>query len=639
MDSLSGLLASVIALTPAAANPAFTFDGTWHIDAIAGYGEVSIDDDTLRRLIGQPVRITGHSVTIGTDTCNVDSAHLSDRATAPLLLREYRASPENAGVPARTLVLSVPPCGDVFRAGGYRDLSGRRLLSRQPAPHRALKKRGQQHDLRAPVRTSLRCRPLHPFITRASPCAFLCVSTRNAAGRRRTVRGRPRAVCRRVGAVRLSPARCRNEPVRTALSTARSAHPRYAGPDVSIPVARRDRTRPRRGNLRFLLARGARMNPPIDSLQVGIDRSHARPDGLERVLHTLVEALPGQGVNVRSPGHASRLVPASGHMDTTPLVLPGHGQRAGLASAPQPTVPPHKPDLVALHAAQRAVPMLGQFTRVPRVVHFHGSWADEVRNQHGVALLGALRYGLERFVYHGGTRLIVQSLEAGDVLNLRYRVPADRIRIVPACIDPSRYAVRANGRTARKRLQVPHDRPAVLCVRPLLAGVGLEELIDAIFIVRQTVRDVYVMIVGTGPNEAALRARIAARGLERHVFLRGFVADDVLPLYYRAADLTVVPTVAMKDCGLTAIESLATGTPVLVTASGGLAETVAPLCEELVLSSGGYQALASGITEALRGDRFTPAGRACRRYARKHFDHALVAAQTADVYRDAIGAL
>ena len=385
------------------------------------------------------------------------------------------------------------------------------------------------------------------------------------------------------------------------------------------------------------------VSAPIDSLQVGMHGSLARPDGLDRMLHMLVDALPRQGVNVRAPGTplplaraasdglAQAPVPAQTGLVGSLLrrVYPGH-------PGPREAESPRRPDVVALHSAPHATPILGKFGKVPRVVHFHGSWADERYTERGMSLPGVLRYGLERIVYQGGTRLIVQSLDAADLLNIRYRVPEDRIRVVPACVDTSRYAVRGNRRQVRSLLKVPQDRPVVLCVRPLLPGMGLEALVDAIFVVRQRVPDVYVMIVGTGPKERRLSARIDARGLAQHVFLRGFVPDDVLPQYYRAADLTVVPALAMKDCGLTAIESLATGTPVLVTAVGGLAETVMPLCEELVLTSGGYPELAAGISDALLGVRFTPSGDACRRYARKYFDHAIVAATTAGVYRDAI---
>ncbi|MEW6344061.1 MAG: glycosyltransferase family 4 protein [Pseudomonadota bacterium] len=381
------------------------------------------------------------------------------------------------------------------------------------------------------------------------------------------------------------------------------------------------------------------MNTPIDSLQVGMRRPLARPDGLERMLQTLAAALPRQGVNVRDPGAAT---PASLASSSTVLQTlanaPASFARLLRRTSAQPGTlePERKPDVVALHFAPQAAPIIGKFGKVPRVVHFHGSWVDEHRTDRGAALVGPLRYGLERMVYHGGTRHIVLSRESGDVLHMRYRVPEERIRVVPGCVDTSRFALRVTRKQARKRLAIPQDRPVLLCARPLIPGMGLDDLIDAIFMVKLAVPDVFLVIVGTGPEQELLYARIVARNLEDQVRLAGFVSDDALPQYYRAADLTIVPTVVMKDCGLTAIESLATGTPVLVTAEGGSAEAVAPLSDHLVIASGGYRELGSGIADALLGVRVMPSADACRRYARKHFDHSVVAAQIADVYRDAI---
>jgi glycosyltransferase involved in cell wall biosynthesis len=381
------------------------------------------------------------------------------------------------------------------------------------------------------------------------------------------------------------------------------------------------------------------MNAPIDSLQIGMRRPLARADGLDRMLQTLAAALPGQGVNVRDPRTCAPTAPASSSAMLQTFanaqarlgrLLQRNPTQSGMSEAER------KPDVVALHFAPHAAPTLGKFGKVPRVVHFHGSWVDEHSTERGAALLGPLRYGLERMVYRGGTRHIVLSRQSGDVLHMRYRVPEERIRVVPGCVNTARFALRATKKQARKRLAIPQDRPVLLCVRPLLPGLGLDDLIDGIFVTKLTVRDVFLVIVGAGPEQELLYTRIVARGLEDQVRLAGFVADDALAQYYRAADLTVVPTVAMKDCGLTAIESLATGTPVLVTATGGAAEAVAPLSDHLVLPSGDYRTLGTGIADALLGVRVMPSADACRRYARKHFDHSVVAAQIAEVYRDAI---
>jgi len=189
---------------------------------------------------------------------------------------------------------------------------------------------------------------------------------------------------------------------------------------------------------------------------------------------------------------------------------------------------------------------------------------------------------------------------------------------------------------ARTALGLPQDRPILFCVRRLVSRMGLEDLIDAMFIVRQAVPDVLLTIAGKGPLMAALQARIDHRGLSQHVRLAGFVADEALPLWYRAANVSVVPTVALEGFGLTTIESLASGTPVIVTPVGGLPEAVAPLSSELVLEAGGFQALGAGLSGALLGRRKLPTEDECRAYARAHFDLPVIAAQTAAVYREAI---
>ena len=46
-----------------------------------------------------------------------------------------------------------------------------------------------------------------------------------------------------------------------------------------------------------------------------------------------------------------------------------------------------------------------------------------------------------------------------------------------------------------------------------------------------------------------------------------------MPLYYNAADLTVIPSFH-ESCGLVALESMACGTPVVASQTGGLVENV-----------------------------------------------------------------
>jgi glycogen(starch) synthase len=134
-----------------------------------------------------------------------------------------------------------------------------------------------------------------------------------------------------------------------------------------------------------------------------------------------------------------------------------------------------------------------------------------------------------------------------------------------------------------------------------------------------------------------LAARIHAGGLARTVRLLGRLSEEELALAYRAADVTIVPSVALEGFGLVAAESLSAGTPVLVTPVGGLPEVVSPLSDRLVLQACTREAVAEGLVSALRGTLPLPDDAACRRFARERYDWSVIAAAVGKVYRDMAG--
>ena len=386
-------------------------------------------------------------------------------------------------------------------------------------------------------------------------------------------------------------------------------------------------------------AKDARVSRAIDSLQIGMNWFDERPGGLDRVVSTLLQSLPAQGVAVRglvagsetilkaTRGVVHPFAPADAPIGTRLLQVRRLARRLREE---------RRPDVVAAHFALYAAPCLGVLKDVPKVIHFHGPWADESAiGMRGFARLTARR-GVERFVYKRGQRHIVLSNAFADVLSKQYGVSGDTIRVVPGGVDVDQFDQAISQREARVALALPLDRPQVFCIRRLVARMGLEDLIDAMVRVKDAVPDVLLTIAGKGPLTDSLQARIDARGLAGHVRLAGFVADEALPLWYRAANLSVVPTIALEGFGLTTIESLAGGTPVLVTPVGGLPEAVAPLSPDLVLNAPGAASLGEGIADALLGRRRLPTEAQCREYARARFDLSVVAAKTAAVYREAI---
>ncbi len=369
-------------------------------------------------------------------------------------------------------------------------------------------------------------------------------------------------------------------------------------------------------------------------LAVGMGWLPEQPGGLNRVFFNLARALPEAGVAVR--GLVAARVAGGGVEAFAPMASPLPERLLAARSGIVRALAEADPDLVASHFALYTAPALDRLRARPLVVHFHGPWAAETAAEGGNGLAVRVRRAVERAVYRRADRLIVLSEAFRDVAVRDYGVHPDRVRIVPGGVEAARFALPLSRVEARDRLGWPQDRPVVLAVRRLAHRMGLENLVDATAALRRAVPDVLVLVAGGGRLAGPLQERIAAAGLGAHVRLLGFVPDADLPLAYRAADLSVVPTAALEGFGLVAAESLAAGTPALVTPVGGLPEVVRGLAPGLVLPGSDAATLADGLAAALTGRLPLPTDEACRRWAAAHYDWSVVARQTRAVYEEAL---
>ncbi|WP_377807373.1 glycosyltransferase family 4 protein [Azospirillum sp. A29] len=374
-------------------------------------------------------------------------------------------------------------------------------------------------------------------------------------------------------------------------------------------------------------------------LQLGLGWFPETHGGAENMFYNLARHLPQQGIAF------------SGLVLGTVSETLDNGARIASFAPPSATLPRRMvaartaiaealrrqaPDLVASHFALNTVGALPALRNRPMVVHFHGPWALESAAEGAGPLAVRLKFMVERLVYHRAARFIVLSRSFATVLAERYGVPPERIHRVPGGVDADRYDLPDSRQRARARLGWPPGRPTVLTVRRLVKRMGLTALVDSMAELRRRVPDVLLVVAGRGPEAAALQDRIGALGLEENVRLLGFVPDAHLPLAYRAADLCVMPSQALEGFGLTALESLAAGTPVMVTPVGGLPEVVEGLDGDLVLAGTDARSIGIGLAEALTGVRRLPSGDACRALVRSRFDWPVIAARTAAVYRGAL---
>jgi glycogen synthase len=378
----------------------------------------------------------------------------------------------------------------------------------------------------------------------------------------------------------------------------------------------------------------------LRALQIGVGwLPDEKGAGLDRVFYALSQHLPEAGVAVRGlvvgrpdvgdrTGGEVRSFAKSN--DSLPARL--RAVRAQVKAA----LVEDKFDLVAAHFALFAFPVLGALKRTPMVVHFHGPWAAESQAEGASGLSVKAKWLLERRVYRRAERLIVLSEAFKQVLVESYGIDSDNIRIVRGGVNMERFTVDVSRADARRRLGWPVDRPTLLVVRRLARRMGLENLIDAMDHVRRAHPESLLMIAGSGPIRQELEARIAERGLSEHVRLLGFVPEDDLPASYAAADFTIVPTVALEGFGLITVESMATGTPVLVTNIGGLPEVVRDLSADLIMPDAGVDTLAAYIGDVLAGRLMLPSAASCRKFVEERYTWSAIARQTRDVYEEVL---
>lgn len=391
---------------------------------------------------------------------------------------------------------------------------------------------------------------------------------------------------------------------------------------------------------RPLRTSGVRTNAaPIRSLQIGMGWFGEEPGGLNRFYQDLTSALPSVGVDVRGivMGSGQVIVNSGGRIEA---VTNPHGaileRVRGLRRAVREFLDQSQSPLLASHFSLYTYPTLDLLRGRPLVVHFQGPWALESRLENDSWLSVRAKYQIERAVYRRASRCIVLSNAFADVLSEQYGVSRDVIRVIPGAVEIRRFAIATTRDEARRQLALPTDRPIVLTVRRLVHRMGLENLIDATAEISRRVPDALVLIAGKGPLSTSLQERIRQSGLERHVRLLGFVPDDQLPCLYRAADVSVVPTTALEGFGLIVVESLAAGTPVLVTPISSLPEVVDGLSRELVLRDATAAAIADGVVAVLTGTIQLPSAARCLDFARERYSWPVVAARIRAIYEEAL---
>jgi len=190
--------------------------------------------------------------------------------------------------------------------------------------------------------------------------------------------------------------------------------------------------------------------------------------------------------------------------------------------------------------------------------------------------------GEEQIVKNAAALIANTDAEAASLVSL-YGACPDNVFVVTPGVDLQRFTPGTGKAAARAKLNIAPDAYVLTFVGRIQPHKGPEVLVRTVAeMVSHSphLRAKLALVIiggasGSGSSEPdRLKALAKFLGIEDIIHFMPPVSRDVLPDWYRAADLVCVPSYS-ESFGLVALEAQACGTPVVATAVGGLRTAVA----------------------------------------------------------------
>ena len=216
-----------------------------------------------------------------------------------------------------------------------------------------------------------------------------------------------------------------------------------------------------------------------------------------------------------------------------------------------------------------------------------------VRTRH---IVQAVRpHAANRWLYRRATALVHTVSEA---IRQQYiaaaLVAADRAVALPGGVDPDRYQATPDP-GLRARLGADGRALLVGMVAGLRVMKGHEVVIESVADLGPARDRLRVVFVGTGSQEAAIRAAVARRELGERIALAGF-ADD-LPSVLASLDVALYVPVESEGMSRVMFESLAAGRPLIASRVGLVPEVLREREHALLVAGGDVPSLRAALTE------------------------------------------
>ena len=187
------------------------------------------------------------------------------------------------------------------------------------------------------------------------------------------------------------------------------------------------------------------------------------------------------------------------------------------------------------------------------------------------------------------------------------------------------WGIDINEFTSKKNGLEPNLGRAILFVGRLEEHKGIQYLLPAFKEVKEEIKNVRLVIIGEGSLHNEMKKHAKDNELENDVTFLGVIKNKDMPQYFRAVDLTIVPSITTKkfeeQVGMANIQSMACGVPVVSTYCGGIPEYVKHNETGILVPERDVDCLANAIIKLLKNDELRKKlGKNARKYAVENFN-------------------
>jgi len=273
------------------------------------------------------------------------------------------------------------------------------------------------------------------------------------------------------------------------------------------------------------------------------------------------------------------------------------------------------------------------FTKKPMVVTVHSTehGRSGLHNPESYAI-----DGLEWWATYEASKVIVTSGSMKRELCEHFRLPPEKVEVIPNGIDLTKYWGSADRWSVRSRYGVQPNEKLVLCVGRLVPQKGVEHLIQAVPTIIQRHPEAKFIIVGDGWVKDHLEGLAQSTGYRWKITFTGFVPDQEVVALMTSADVLVVPSI-YEPFGIVALEGMAAGVPVVVSQVGGLAEVVEHDRTGVFVYPGNPDSIAWGVDRVLSDlDHARWLAQNAREMVQKTYSWETIAMKTVKVYEEVV---